>query len=474
MIAKLSRLWLAGLEGPNSEEEGRMMKEFTETKTERVCVTDLRIGMFISKLDRPWIETSFPLEGLLLESQEDLERIEHVCNFVYIDRTQSSHVAAIPLSTASIVNIRSRPVSKSEESTSVRHRLTKLNVGNDGWKKNHCRNSYENMTSFNKEVKVAEQVVSEIGIELTSVLSNIRKNQQPDYSRLSQRVGLLVESVIRNPDASGWLAKIHRCHNDIFRHCIRLAIWACIFGREVGLEKVEVRKIASALLLTGIGKSQLAEDVLARYSFTEPSEEYQKHIAITCDEVARFKNIDQDVIDILANYTERHNGSGYPAQRMGIQIPFGARVAGMIEEFELQLNPYCGKGHLTPANAISNLFKVKDVLFEAELVESFIQAVGIYPAGSLVELDDHSVAMVVSHDKNKRLQAQVAVLMDSQHRPLEKPVLIDLEKGVKKWRKVEHFAISKGICSASVPESLLYQAHEGLFKQQKSWLGLVS
>jgi hypothetical protein len=116
---------------------------------------------------------------------------------------------------------------------------------------------------------------------------------------------------------------------------------------------------------------------------------------------------------------------------------------------------------------------VKDILFEAELVESFIQAVGIYPSGSLVELDDQSIAMIISHDKEKRLQAQVAVLVDGDGKALEKPVVIDLQKGVKKWTKTKRYSISKGVSSAGIPEGVLYQAHENLFKKQKSWLGLV-
>lgn len=449
------------------------MKEYTEFKTERVCITDLRVGMFVSKLDRPWIETSFPLEGVLIESDDDIKHLESICNFVFVDKTQSRTVEAVPLSTASIVNIRTKRTARSAQVPSQKaKRLAILNIVNDGWKKAHCSATYQVTTKFNDEVRIAETVVDNINVELSNVVSNIRREKTPSFTALNKQVVGLVESVVRNPDACGWLTKIHRCHNEIYRHTIRLAIWACIFGREVGLEKGDIHTLASALLLTGIGKSQLDGECLNQYCHAEPSEQYQAHLSKTIAILDTFDDLPQEIKSLVANYTERHNGSGYPNNKTGNDIPFLARVAGLIEDFELQLNPYSGHGQLTPAQAIGNIYKVKDVLFEKDIVDSFIQAIGIYPAGSLVELNDKSIAMVVSHERDKRLQAKVAVLIDGSKRPLAKPVMIDLEKGVKKWRKVEQFCISGGVTGASVPVQLLHQAHDMLFKQQKSWLGL--
>ena len=42
-------------------------------------------GMFVSRLDRPWIETPFPLEGLKLGTDEDIERLRRICSYVYVD-----------------------------------------------------------------------------------------------------------------------------------------------------------------------------------------------------------------------------------------------------------------------------------------------------------------------------------------------------------------------------------------------------
>ena len=74
------------------------------------------------------------------------------------------------------------------------------------------------------------------------------------------------------------------------------------------------------------------------------------------------------------------------------------------------------------------LFKQRNKLFSAKLVDEFIQAIGLYPAGSVVQLSDGSTGLVLSHNKQKRLKPEVLLIKDSQNQMLEKPKFIDLSK----------------------------------------------
>ena len=51
----------------------------------KIELDDLEEGMYVSRLDRPWIETSFLLEGLLIKSDDDIETLKKLCQYVYID-----------------------------------------------------------------------------------------------------------------------------------------------------------------------------------------------------------------------------------------------------------------------------------------------------------------------------------------------------------------------------------------------------
>src|SRR4249919_1130176 len=51
----------------------------------RVSVGGLVKGMYVSRLDRPWIETPFPLEGLMLDDDAEIEKLKRICSYVFVD-----------------------------------------------------------------------------------------------------------------------------------------------------------------------------------------------------------------------------------------------------------------------------------------------------------------------------------------------------------------------------------------------------
>lgn len=56
---------------------------------EKVLISELAFGMFITELDRPWLKSPFLLQGFLLDDEEDLNALKILCEYVYIDRTKS-------------------------------------------------------------------------------------------------------------------------------------------------------------------------------------------------------------------------------------------------------------------------------------------------------------------------------------------------------------------------------------------------
>jgi hypothetical protein len=60
------------------------------------------------------------------------------------------------------------------------------------------------------------------------------------------------------------------------------------------------------------------------------------------------------------------------------------------------------------------------------MVEQFVQAVGVFPVGSLVELSSGEVAIVVAHNRVRRLEPRVLVLTWPDKAPLAEPIERDL------------------------------------------------
>jgi len=55
----------------------------------KVEARDIRIGMFVAELDRPWTDTPFLLQGFLVEDEKQVEQLRSFCKFVNVDRMRS-------------------------------------------------------------------------------------------------------------------------------------------------------------------------------------------------------------------------------------------------------------------------------------------------------------------------------------------------------------------------------------------------
>ncbi|RMF19360.1 MAG: HD-GYP domain-containing protein, partial [Gammaproteobacteria bacterium] len=141
------------------------------------------------------------------------------------------------------------------------------------------------------------------------------------------------------------------------------------------------------------------------------------------------------------SHHERHAGHGYPQGLKGTEIPFHARIAAIADCYDAITSERPYARPVSPSEAVSKLYEWRNVEFQAALVEEFIQAIGIYPAGTLVELTDGRVGIVIQAHATRRLKPRVLLLRDADKAPIppEEVDLLELEKaqpedcpGVKK------------------------------------------
>ena len=75
---------------------------------------------------------------------------------------------------------------------------------------------------------------------------------------------------------------------------------------------------------------------------------------------------------------------------------------------------------------MKELFKLAGSELHAPLVEEFVQAIGIFPIGSMIELSTGEAAIVLEHNKLRRLEPQILVLTDANKALLGQPWVLNL------------------------------------------------
>jgi putative nucleotidyltransferase with HDIG domain len=219
-------------------------------------------------------------------------------------------------------------------------------------------------------------------------------------------------------------------NNYIYEHSLGASIWAVALGRQLGLPRKDLQSLAVGGLLFDIGILRLDVDLLKinRRLTSKERKIMKKHVEVGVSLLEESGKMSQDVIDMAAHHHERHNGQGYPNGLMGDEIPVFARIAAIVDCYDAITSDRSYSSAMPPSLAIKQLYEWKDIYFQAELIEEFIQAIGIYPAGTLVELTSGEIAIVVAESRSRRLRPQLMVLLDGNKQPLDEVNFIDLMK----------------------------------------------
>ena len=362
--------------------------------------------MYVSSLDRPWLETPFSLQGFLLESEEDIRRLQEFCQYVYIDSVKSVQDPAIIRR-----KVRNRPRKSTQQLFS--NRTIKPYKDNSAWDDEYPK------------AQVAVQALSE-GID--DIFDNIAEGGSLDIVRVKKSVEPMIDSISRNPDACIWLARMKQEDSYTYQHSLGAPIWAVALGRQLGLPKSDLCTLAIGGLLFDVGKLRVEPELLKTdQPLTDVEfEQVRDHVKLGVEMIEGSGLMNRDVIDMITYHHERHDGSGYPEGMRGDDIPVFARIAAIVDCYDAITSHRSYARAIPPSTAIKMLYEWKDIDFQAELVEEFIQAVGIYPAGTLVELSSGEVAVVVAEYRTRRLRPKVMVLSDGVEQALTDIKTIDL------------------------------------------------
>ena len=287
---------------------------------------------------------------------------------------------------------------------------------------------YQDSTGWTDEYPRAKAAVDQLAETVGTIFDQVATGGALDVLKVRKSVDPMIDSITRNPDACIWLARMKQQDSYTYQHSVGASIWAVALGRQLGLPRADLRSLAIGGLLFDVGKLGVPAELLkaTRKLSDEEFAEVRNHVNRGVDMIQSSGLMNRDVLDMVAHHHERHDGSGYPQGLAGDKIPIYARIAAIVDCYDAITSHRSYARAIPPSVAIKMLYEWRDIEFQAELIEEFIQAVGIYPAGTLVELSSGEVAVVVAEYRTRRLRPRVMVLLDADKQPLADLKMIDM------------------------------------------------
>ena len=335
----------------------------------RLNVNELQPGMFVCRLDgKPWEGTPFPLQGVMLRTVDDIIAVRRHADYVFIDRIRS--------------------VDGTQEAV-----LMSLDLGGAGSGLRHLGPP----TQYRISATLDEE---------------LRDGKKLSIDEISNVVEPVVASVIRNPDAYFWLASLKDRDPYAYSHAVNCAALMSAFGRQLGFPGSVLVELASAGMLMDLGMASLPEGTVNHPAplTAAQREAMKRHVDASLAQLDGAPGTTPLIRSAVAHHHERHDGSGYPAGRRGFEIPLEARMLGIVDSFDAMSSARVFQPASARHHVLQALYRERDRLFQAELVEQFSQSIGVYPTGSLVELSSGEVAVVTAQNSARRLMPKVTVL----------------------------------------------------------------
>jgi len=368
----------------------------------QISVDELELGMYVSKLDRPWTETPFVFQGFILRSQKQIDAMKRYCKHVFVDPEKEDKSDIEGHAGLTAANIRGTTV-------------------------------YKDSATLDVELPRARSAIAETTNVLRQISRDVEVGHAVDGPKVRQAAADITESVVRNPDAATLLVQLQEKSGGTFNRAIHVSVMMSIFGRFLQLPLEKVEQLGLLGLLQDAGKLKLPTALLEKREPLTPAETalYQTHVDHSVEILTKTPGLPNDLPGLASLHHEHFDGTGYPRGLRGVAIALPGMIAAIVDAFDTLVAPPPQGRHMSPSNALNVIYKGRGTLFQPALVEQFIQCVGIYPVGSAVELNSGEVGIVIAQNPLRRLQPRVMVVRDAKGFETRPYKMLDLAKEPK-------------------------------------------
>jgi HD-GYP domain-containing protein (c-di-GMP phosphodiesterase class II) len=378
----------------------------------KLSVDEIQLGMYVSQLDRPWVETPFVFQGFYVSSPQDIQMLRNYCQYVYVDETLS------------------RLAVTGKRYPLVLPRRTPANAVTPS-----LIDTPKDLGTFRDQLRVALHVHENTKKFINQAMLDVRLGKNIDVQEARKLVSQLAENVVTNPTALLWLTQLKNKDEYTSLHSLNVCVLSLFFGRSMQLDSEKLHTLGLGALLHDVGKLLVPSEVLNKPGRLTPAEYgvMQQHTVFGYDLMKNRGELSPEALNIVIQHHERLDGSGYPNRLDDNKISLFSKLVSIVDVYDAVTSKRVYHDETTPYKALNDIYQHRDKDFDPQLVQQFIKCLGIYPIGSLVELTTGQVGVVAFFSEKNHLSPTVMLILDGHKKPYDKYRYVNL--GSKVWDK---------------------------------------
>lgn len=370
----------------------------------QIGIDELQPGMLVEKLDRSWLDTPFFRHKMTITSHQQIAQLKACGVRTLIVSLDGGEIADTPEVEPNIAA--DAVLSSMEDTTSV-----------------------PSIVPFEEELPVARQVYQAAKTIVQNAMHDTRLGRAINMDEVNRVVSEMTESVFRNPDALTSLSRLKQFDEYTFYHSVNTSLLAMSLGRDLGFERRTLHEIGVGTLLHDIGKTKVPIEILNKPGRFEPHEMeiMKQHVLRGVEVLSTTTGLGDSYVRPALEHHERVDGTGYPYRRVRDQLSQFGLMAAVVDIYDAITSDRCYHKGRVAHEALQFLYRLSlEGHLDATLVQRFIRVVGVYPVGSVVELNTGETGIVQQINHHAPLEPTVLIIKSAGNTLLSNPRELDL------------------------------------------------
>jgi HD-GYP domain-containing protein (c-di-GMP phosphodiesterase class II) len=377
----------------------------------KLQVAKLEPGMFVSNIPVSWFAHPFWRTSFRIRDERDIERlVEAGIHEVLIDTRRGTDLVAKER------QVRPDPERFAELDQRIRQQTAKL------------RQTVRNTNSLADERWRVQFLAQDAMDMVQGLLEDARLGKRLDLLSTEPIVEKMIDSVRRHPDALIPLLQLkeHETYNS--QHSVSVAAMVVALGTTLQLEEEPLLRAAQGALLQDVGTARISERILNKATPLTDLEylHLRSHVEQSLSVLETSPGSSDLMLQVVTQHHERLDGTGYPHRLLGESVSPLAQIAAIVDVYDALTTDRPYHRRVEPAAALRQIYSLAGSQFSEELVQAFVRTLGLYPVGSLVRLDNDTLAIVIEQHRDNLSKPVVRVIYNARNRTYMQPQVLDL------------------------------------------------
>lgn len=382
--------------------------------TKQVPIYELRVGMYVAKLDLSWLRSPFLRRSFLIQQPSQIEKLIR------------AGVKAVEIDPARGIDIPQR-----KSSTEVATRMDR----NPAPVLVPPTTQTKSLAQLNEEYAQAKIAKGQLERAVHTVFSTFTKHGTIDARQAAeavQEVRIVTRTIA---DSAIFLALSQNRAGDsaLSQHALTTCTLSLVLGQACGLNPLELQELGTAALLHDVGLLQIPAQTIQRAHTTSPPlsanelRQFHTHPRLSILILERQGRFDTSILHLIGDHHVYLDGSGYPRETRAEFTSERTRILMMTDKYDELITGFGGASPLAPHQALQRLYQeAQEGKIDQVLLSRFIKVVGIYPVHSHVRLNTKELGVVTTLNPDTLHRPIVTITHNPNGEGYPVPLVVDL------------------------------------------------